>query len=72
MRITCKAPNDRPLHFFITIRDDKGNETARTELENDTKTFTTIEKSFRDYEVTVTLDDLSAATAAAALRTRNG
>lgn len=59
VRITCKAPNDRPLHFFITIRDDKGNETARTELKNDTKTFTTIEKSFRDYEVTVTLDDLS-------------
>ena len=59
VRITCKAPNDRPLHFFITIRDEKGNETARTELKNDTKTFTTIEKSFRDYEVTVTLDDLS-------------
>ena len=59
VRITCKAPNDRPLHFFITIRDDKGNETARTELKNDTETFTTIEKSFRDYEVTVTLDDLS-------------
>lgn len=59
VRITCKAPNDRPLHFFITIRDDKGNETTRTELKNDTKTFTTIEKSFRDYEVTVTLDDLS-------------
>lgn len=59
VRITCKAPNDRPLHFFITIRDDKGNETVRTELKNDTKTFTTIEKSFRDYEVTVTLDDLS-------------
>lgn len=58
VRITCKAPNDRPLHFFITIRDDKGNETARTELKNDTETFTTIEKSFRDYEVTVTLDDL--------------
>ena len=59
VRIACKAPNDRPLHFFITIRDDKGKETARTELKNDTKTFTTIEKSFRDYEVTVTLDDLS-------------
>lgn len=59
VRIACKAPNDRPLHFFITIRDDKGNVTARTELKNDTKTFTTIEKSFRDYEVTVTLDDLS-------------
>ena len=59
VRIACKAPNDRPLHFFITIRDDEGNETARTELKNDTKTFTTIEKSFRDYEVTVTLDDLS-------------
>ncbi len=59
VRIACKAPNDRPLHFFITIRDDKGKETARTELKNDTKTSTTIEKSFRDYEVTVTLDDLS-------------
>ena len=60
VRVTCKAPTAHPLHFFVTIRDDKGHETARTELKNnDTKTFTTVEKRFRDYEVTVTLDDLS-------------
>ena len=60
VRITCKAPNDRALHFFVIISDDEGHATERTELENnDTVTFTKIERHFRDYEVTVTLDDLS-------------